>query len=466
MLDKVLNNQNENQLGESKMTDCKCGILDIDVYKSSRLKESQSQDVIEKTFSAYHALVTSTFGRFGATRWSTSGDGAIFIFETPRDAIDASIRLAEDMIQFNQNENKLDSPFFIRIGITVASKEDCNKFVEVPEEKRTQHPHAVLDEVGHLQKECPIGKIIISKKVYHDITRIRKDIFRSTLLKKEEDEAFVLRRRLVMPQEERLLNGLIHEQKMSLPALPFLSWDEIRPETEQSLAKLNTILREPLIVILGESNPCPNSPISEAATSDAVGILEIIGALPPSSKIIAGLDQWEDTADLAIASNIILIGSGIVNTYSFAFNDLIDPAHFVKNGGRIFDQIITTSTLGTNGVKYFGPHTHTPKDCGLIVICKNPFNLKMNLLWIAGITGMGTQAAAAFVLDLIRRSPQSVLSEKAGEGVIKDPIACIVCPSVTQGTREISEYYQRWRIPDYRILWMCDGAGVVHEPPI
>lgn len=435
------------------------GLVDVDIYKSSL--------VFDKDISkGFHDILKKTFKTFEAYEWVPSGDGAKFIFNTTKDAVDACIRLTESLVEFNKSNSKHNNQLlFTRIGIICIDENKRKTLVDVGEGERGRVGDRHISRVAKLQKKCPVGKIAISDRVYNNIG-VRQDLFRPGLVKDGEDMHFVLTRRSIMPRENELFDGLTHEQKKSLPAIPFPAWPQICPKNnDTNLAKLPDVFnKDGLLVILGETLSDPQGPLSSAATSDAIGILELMSNLN-NKDVVAGIDRWEDTADLAYDRNIILVGSGIVNTYAFVINDMIEPAHFVKTGGRIFDQIVVRSSK--NKIKYFGPHTRSPKDCGLVGICCNPFNIDKKLLWIAGITGMGTQAAAKFVLDLsTKASTKDILKDKAENSNISHPILAIVSPSIPGSPVKISEYYKRWRIQDYRILWMADKENNVYEAPL
>lgn len=257
-----------------------------------------------------------------------------------------------------------------------------------------------------------------------------------------------------MPQEEELLYGLPEEQKKLMPLIPFPTWGKIAPNQNIKLTKLAEFFEQPLLVVLGETSSHPQSPVSSAATSDAVGMMEVMVALRSNREVRVGIDEWEDTADLVSDRNILMIGSGIVNIYVFALNNIFYLVHFAKTGGRVFDQIVATSNKEQ---LHFGPHSIPPRDCGLVIISKSPFNLEKTLFWVAGNTGMGTQAAARFVWELIR-DPKQTLRRKIGES-LSDPIACVVGAYVPEGVWEISDYYKHWRVSDYKILWAANQRG-------
>jgi hypothetical protein len=435
----------------------KNGIIEIDAYEFAKLRDVESQQDVKETFEAFYYLVEEIFKAFDGDCWHRTADRGIFFFPAPTDAVDASLKLIDKLVEFNEKNNRLDSPLFIRIGV---HEIEAESIANVPEDEREKLTLPELDIIRKLRQHCPPGKIVISKEVYEDIGSIKRDLFRpASSADLKQRESFVLRRRRIMPQERALLFGLSDEQKFSLPPISFPNWNRIVPDEDTSLTKLNTILEQPLLVVLGETSSQRQGSISSAATSDAIGIIEIMAALKANIDVTAGIDQWEDTADLASNRNIVLIGSGIVNIYAFAFNDIIRPAHFVKAEDRVLDQIVATSR---DGRIFFGPHALPPRDCGLVTISKSPFNLEKTLLWIAGITGMGTQAVAKFVFDLIQ-DPSRPLRKGTAAALI-DPIACIVGSRIPKGPWQIFDYYRRWRIADYKILWMVDRNGVPFEP--
>ncbi|KAF5433995.1 hypothetical protein C5S35_15365 [Candidatus Methanophagaceae archaeon] len=433
------------------MNDGKKGIVDIDIYKSALLKQGKSQKPVEVILGAYHSMVEKIFAVFDGKCWHKTLERRIFLFPTPNDAIDASLLLLDNLTTFDTKKNQLSFPLFVRIGV---HEIEIENMTDVPESERGKFAQGSLDIVGVLQQNCPIGKIAVSREVIEKIKGIKLDIFRPTLTPElSKMRAFVLRRQPFMSHEEFLLYGLHNEQKLSIPAIPFTTWNNIVPDENINLATLDEILEQPLLVILGESSSYPQSPISSAATSDAIGIIEIMAELS-NVEVTVGIDQWEDTADLVSDHNILLVGSSIVNTYAFALNDIIKPVHFVKAEGRVFDKIVVTSQ---EGEKYFGPHTLSPRDCGIVTISKSPFNLDKTLIWIGGITGIGTHAATIFMRELIH-DPQSVLWQRTTKNIIH-PIGCVVSASKDKGSCGSN----RLRIRGYKILWMVDREGKTFE---
>ena len=369
----------------------KMGLANIDVFRSRPLKIDRPQGEVDRIFEAYWSAIDQVVEQCHGEVWSRSGDGAICIFSNTTWAVRASIGLQEALVDVNEEHGDLlhDSPLFARIGVHVT---DSN-LQKVPVDQRDNHPSLDLDIAGHLQKDCPIGKVTISKEVYERLG-VRKPLFRPAHSENAARAHHVLIERNIMPQEEGLLRGLTDRQKNAMPPVLSLSWETLKPDEKLDLGALNKILAEPLLVILGETTAEDRGPLDSAATSDAVGIIELMAALDGHRQVRVGIDEWDDTADVAADRNVVLIGSGIVNVYAFALNDIFYPAHFVKTDGRVSNQIVVT---WNEGDKHFGPHASGSKDSGLVIVSKSPFNLDRHMIWISGITGMGTQAIFSLV---------------------------------------------------------------------
>jgi len=437
------------------------GIINIDVYHSTRLHEVRprngiTQDMITATFENYNSLLDKTFQDLGGSCWLRIGDGRIFLFPTPEDAVQASIRLLDNLARFNEEQNQLNLPIFVRIGVHEIDKKEEKVIKDVPHKKRSEYGHTALDIAGKLQKNCPLGKIALSTGIYHRLRQLWHGLFRPSLTTLDGLRGrnfFVSINRNIMPQEEKLFFGLPQKQMVLIPPVPYPIWEEIVPDQNVNLTKLADFFNGKVLVVLGETGKHPESPVASAATSDAVGIMEVMAVIKSNPEVRVGIAEWEDTADLVSDRNILLVGSSIVNIYAYALNDLLFPVHFAKAEGQVFDLIIATSKEGT---EYFGPHGIPPRDSAIVITSRSPFNREKALLWVAGITGMGTQAATRLVWDLVR--DPVILSQKI-EARLDNPIACVVAPYIPEGLWEISDYYKRWRILDYKILWAVDKDG-------
>jgi len=421
------------------------GVLFIDVYKSTDVKLGEKQADVEETFAAYHAAVDQAFSAYGGNRWHGMGDGAIYVFPDSRLAVGGAIRLLGDLPAFDVDGNKLESSIHVRVGI---HKIPASLIQGVPQATRGQRPTGDLDIAGKLEKNCPVGKIAISRDVMADLDNVQQALFRvSAVGPLAGGSAFVLENRNLMPRERALAKGLSPAQSSRLPPMPFRSWDRLCPSEGMGLKQLHEILREPLLVVLGETSDDPGSAVHAAATSDAVGAIEILSATRANTAVTAGIDRWADTADVACGRSMLIVGSGIVNTYAFAINDLVRPVRFSKAESRVMDRVVVETAEGKT---LYGPHADPPKDCGFIVLLRSPVNPHAHAVWIAGITGMGTQAAARCALDLVSDADATV-RERLGTGNF-NPIACVVGATTPSGSSDIADYYRRWRIADYDLV--------------
>lgn len=249
--------------------------------------------------------------------------------------------------------------------------------ISVPRKERGKVKNADLDLAGKLQKNCPIGRIAASPEAY-DAIGFRGPLFRPALIDEVEDgPIFVLAERLITPQEEGLFEGMPASQRRTMPPIPFLSWNRIRPDGELSLRTVSSLLKEPLLIILGESAP-ERGPLVPAATSDAVGVMEALAALPSNRDVRVAVDVWPGTGDLvSTRRNVILVGSGNVNAYAFAINDIMPYLRFMKSQGRMFGQLVVTLS---GEEQLLGPHTSDRRDAGFVSVSRSPFNAYQSLI--------------------------------------------------------------------------------------
>lgn len=256
-----------------------------------------------------------------------------------------------------------------------------------------------------------------------------------------------------MPQEKKFASHLSDRQQSALPALSFLSWKLITP-TSMTLNTVWKLLDEDLVVVYGDSGN-QRGVLHPAATSDAIGMTEL--ARYAHRDVAAGIDEWEDTADLVTSRTALIVGSGTANMYANAINSVYFPLRFVAGeDNRIHGEIVADDqSKGDDepGKKtYYGRHGSTGgiyEHAGLVIVSKSIFNLDKSLVWVAGTTGMGTQAAMAFLRDLLLR--------KVPAGLETQAIGAVVTPHVPNG--RVGEYFKRWRIADYSILHQIDANG-------
>jgi hypothetical protein len=432
-------------------------VLNIDIYKSSLLKASMNREV-EPTedpgpMGAYHQAVDDLAKVHKGQVWLRSGDGVIVVFPAANKALAAAMDLLDAVGDINRNTDQLDGAvLFTRIGMHLADP----SLMSVPRKDRGKVNNADLDLAGKLQKNCPIGRIAASPEAYEAIG-FRGPLFRPALIDEVQDRPiFVLAERLITPQEEGLFDGMPAAQRRAMPPIPFLSWNRIRPDGRLSLRTVSNLLKEPLLIILGESAP-ERGPMVSAATSDAVGVMEALAALPSNRDVRVAVDVWPGTGDLvSTRRNVILVGSGNVNAYAFAINDIMPYLRFMKSHGRMFGQLVVT--LGGEEL-LLGPHTSDRRDVGFVSVSRSPFNAYQSLIWVAGINDRATQAAALLLKDLALDAHGCLASIGLGGS---NPIGCVVEPSIKPmiGDRAPGEPpYTKWWIKRYKPIWAVDEFG-------
>lgn len=129
-------------------------VLAIDASQSSEMKRDQSPMLVEYSFRAYQEWIAGTCRELGGQIHSTAGDGAIIAFDDPVRAYQAAKRLQTRISTFNQTENRLPTPFRVRIGIhtgQVLGEIDSVVFT------------SVIDIAAHLEEAAPVGGIALSE---------------------------------------------------------------------------------------------------------------------------------------------------------------------------------------------------------------------------------------------------------------------------------------------------------------
>lgn len=441
------------------------GILNIDGFNWSALKLSESEHEsllpVEKdarlvaeqaTFSEYHQKLRLWIEAHGGIIWNTIGDCTIAGgFPSIDEAVAAAETIQRRLSDFNKNDNKLPSPLIVRIGVATGVPP------EIPSDMRGEHASPVLDEAGHLQKDCPPGRIRISRDAFNAL-RFGRDNFRPGLNinigTRSTNSLIWIGRTYINQENESIIDHLASHQRRAYPVLTLSAKDYQRKPYDKDFSKLSEIL-EDAFVIIGETrqDKALGSDIDHpATTSDAVGILEIVAALKSSDHVAAGIDEWVDSGDMATQKNIVIIGSPEVNLYAHAANT-VTPAGFSKESKGLLRIRVPDGNAGRN---LFFPgadeHSKFDKHFGLVLLTRSPINPKKSMLWIAGISGIATQAASRFVRDLVL-NPTSTIDSLPG-GIRSKPNIAIVAPAWQSGY-DINQYSQGgWRVSDYRVVWV------------
>ena len=297
------------------------GVLNIDGFNWSLIKYTEEQLATlgaekraarsvaeEDTFRQYRTRIREWIEANGGRVWSTIGDCTIAHgFEPIDEAVAAATTIQRRLTDFNALENRLGTPLMVRIGVARGD------LPEIPASERGEASISVLNEVGHLQKDCPPGRVRISRSVYESLRFWRQD-FRPALSvdsKPLSEGSMVWVDRMLTPQDLEGMKRLTPKQARSYPPIALTATDLRRLGFEGELQDVRRILPSALVVI-GETRVGGkgDQPVSHAtATSDAVGILEVFAALESSGGVAAAIDEWVDTVDLAAQRDLLIVGS-------------------------------------------------------------------------------------------------------------------------------------------------------------
>ncbi len=139
--------------------------LDIDIAESTKLKEGQPPQAILQSFNAYWKMVDLASLGNGGRLLNRAGDGAIYLFGKPDEAIEAAKEILRELKKFNEKSNTLKSPFQVRMGL------NTGEIIEDPNKKTGDVFSQVLDISGHLQKMAGSGELLVSENTYKQLSK-------------------------------------------------------------------------------------------------------------------------------------------------------------------------------------------------------------------------------------------------------------------------------------------------------
>lgn len=414
-------------------------LMCVDIVQSSDLAirlGDQSADLFER----FHRVQDEIIDRYRGHLYERTGDGCLAIFPSAVSGLNASLDLLDAVSDLEMEGEAL----YLRVGLIATDSSSLQE----PAGDRNRGSSPELFEVGQLQKYCPVGRVAISKGI---IDRIgdRRQLFRPAIspnLRKLKAFVYAGRQKV---SHQHLIEGLTEDQADAVPPLLATSWRRLQRD-RFDLSRVSSIFENELLVVLGETARRIDSNHGSAATSDAIGVIEMCAHLPTNAGITAAVDAWQDASDLAGQRDLLLVGSGICNTYAFVVNDLMTPARFDKHDGKVFGQIVVLQ--GDTKLR-FGSRANAGRHCALVMTVANPFAPDRCMLWVAGITGRGTQAAMTFVSDLLKNGAQILQQRGLTYGFA--PVVCIVRACVEAGKNAPGSA----RVVDYELLWAGDSTG-------
>jgi hypothetical protein len=424
-------------------------IASIDIVQSTELAEWLG-DRSEPLFESFHKLIDQIITSHHGHIYVRTGDGSTVLFPSVMSGLYASIDILGAIGDLAPASD--DVALYIRIGLMTTRDKNLTNYSEG---SRNRGESKDLFRVAELQKSCPVGRIAISRDVYDQLGGVQS-LFRpanSPTLRRLDAFVYTGRQEVA---HRHLLDGMTKLKADAVPPIHTTKWQRLMPE-EFSLLDVKNMFQEPLLIVFGETSRRLDSNHGSAATSDAVTVLEILAKLPPNPKVAAAIDVWEDAADLAGQRNILLVGSGMCNAFSFAINDLIDIVHCEKHGGKIYPEIVAKRQAGH---VRFGSRALVGRYCGLAVHCLSPFNLHRRLLWVAGVTGRGTQAAMRFVESLALEPGQAL----AANGMPpRFPLIAAVVTAVNEADNDM-DVPSNQGIMNYRVVAAIDSNNKYLSP--
>jgi class 3 adenylate cyclase len=131
-------------------------IMVVDAAKSAEMKSFADPLAVEYSFREYQHLLVDLSRQMRGRVHSTAGDGAVIAFESAQEAFTAAKRIQTDIERFNREDNRLQLPFRLRIGLHMGEIVGDLDEVEFTE---------VIDIAAHVQAAAPVGGIALTEEV-------------------------------------------------------------------------------------------------------------------------------------------------------------------------------------------------------------------------------------------------------------------------------------------------------------
>jgi class 3 adenylate cyclase len=135
--------------------------LGVDIFKSSKLKQDESEDAIQFSFEHFHQFVDKLVSAFGAKLLNRSGDGVLYSFEKADRAVFAGRAVLTRLKFFNQKISKLKTSLQVKLGI------NTGKVIRDKDADGGKTFSRALDLTGHLLKLAHQNQILIGEDTYN-----------------------------------------------------------------------------------------------------------------------------------------------------------------------------------------------------------------------------------------------------------------------------------------------------------
>lgn len=135
-------------------------LLDIDIVNSMAIKEGENDYDVIYSFGEYHRLLDKVVEKDKGKVFNRAGDGIIYKFQVPEQAIKAAIEIKGALVTFNKNINRLKKPILVRMGI------NSGKLLLDSSDEGGKVFSQTIDIAGHLQKEAKPNEILITEETF------------------------------------------------------------------------------------------------------------------------------------------------------------------------------------------------------------------------------------------------------------------------------------------------------------
>ncbi len=159
--------------------------LDVDIADSYGLKASETRaERVFVSFERFRGYLGDRIGEHRGRVLNSNGDEIMAFFDRASDAVSCARALLLGLRDWNARENLLEREFRVRIGVhTGRSAVDLASGVAYS---------PVLDVAGHLQKNAPVGGVLISATTQAELGSEAADLEPGTKLARENMTTWVL----------------------------------------------------------------------------------------------------------------------------------------------------------------------------------------------------------------------------------------------------------------------------------
>ncbi|MGE0490649.1 MAG: protein kinase [Vulcanimicrobiota bacterium] len=132
-------------------------VLMVDLAGSSAIKIPNQTLIADRAFRDYRSTINDILKKYGCQRFDWAGDGAICLFDTADQAVNAALEIQTTIAEVGQRHQQLPGSLKCRIGINTGEV-----YVD-PRRSLGEFASRTVDHAGHLEKDCPVGGIHVSQ---------------------------------------------------------------------------------------------------------------------------------------------------------------------------------------------------------------------------------------------------------------------------------------------------------------